>query len=435
MNASAGDPINTYSGNFNYQEVDFSIPTAGIPLRFERSYNSQATNVYTQPLGMGWTHNFNLHLDISSVVTKPVVLVAPHGSRLNFTSRISGTEPIYTPAPGVHGELSRYGTIDYTYVLTAYNQMVYTFNSAGQMITQTDSSGNHLIFTYTNDLLSTVSDPTGERYLDLGYDTNGRIIDITDSISRVVTFDYLNGDLITATNSLEHPTTYVYSGTNTSAHRATRPLWQAHLPKCLQLDEGIANYRVTSQKNGTDETLTFDYSSGGIVTVTNGTLVERVDHYNPSGVLAFQSDADDNRTAMQTDGYLNRSGVMDANGNRTGIVQDNNGLPQHVTDALGNQTALSYDSYNNFNTGNQCPSNHHHIQLRPPQPAGISHQHNRRLRQQYPLHPHLRACRHSRRTARRPTRAQRHGDQLRLQQLRTSHPNGARLRHKRRHHQ
>ncbi|MCI0397742.1 MAG: VCBS repeat-containing protein, partial [Chloroflexi bacterium] len=67
--ADGGDPVNTYSGNFNYQEVDFSIPILGMPLAFVRSYNSQATEVYTTPLGHGWTHNFNLHLIISDVVT------------------------------------------------------------------------------------------------------------------------------------------------------------------------------------------------------------------------------------------------------------------------------------------------------------------------------------------------------------------------------
>ena len=47
-----GGPIDTYSGNYNYQTSDIAIPTLGFPLKFERTYNSHtitntATGVYT----------------------------------------------------------------------------------------------------------------------------------------------------------------------------------------------------------------------------------------------------------------------------------------------------------------------------------------------------------------------------------------------------
>jgi hypothetical protein len=149
FSAYGGDPVNTYSGNFNYQESDFSIPVLGPPLEFVRSYNSQATGVYTSPLGAGWTHNYNIHLVISSVVTAPITMVAPHGSQMVFNTVVSGTEPQYFPRPGVRGELVRTGSLPYTYVLTAPNQYVYTFNGDGQLIEQSDSLGHSLVFVVT----------------------------------------------------------------------------------------------------------------------------------------------------------------------------------------------------------------------------------------------------------------------------------------------
>lgn len=76
----AGHLINTYGGNLTHQQVDLSIPVHGLPLTFERSYN--ALDLDVGPLGQGWTHNYNMHLNVDG---SAVILVAPHGSRLRFT--------------------------------------------------------------------------------------------------------------------------------------------------------------------------------------------------------------------------------------------------------------------------------------------------------------------------------------------------------------
>lgn len=54
VNNTAGGPINTLTGNYNYQVTDISIPTLGEPLHFERTYNSlpiTGSVVYSRPLG------------------------------------------------------------------------------------------------------------------------------------------------------------------------------------------------------------------------------------------------------------------------------------------------------------------------------------------------------------------------------------------------
>gem|GEM_PF-4600686 len=59
-----GGPISTLSGNYNYQDTDFYIPTRGQPLLFERTYNSLAVLADTKGLGYGWTHNYDLALSL-----------------------------------------------------------------------------------------------------------------------------------------------------------------------------------------------------------------------------------------------------------------------------------------------------------------------------------------------------------------------------------
>jgi hypothetical protein len=127
----AADPINTFSGNYNYQATDFSISTANQPLRFERSYNSlpvTGTAVYSRPLGYGWTHNYDIDLTFPgdpSGEPGTVILKAPHGSRMRFSDDGSGN---YTAYPGVWATMTRQGmSAPYTYVVTAANQTAYTF--------------------------------------------------------------------------------------------------------------------------------------------------------------------------------------------------------------------------------------------------------------------------------------------------------------------
>ncbi len=128
---NASGPINTFSGNYNYQATDLSIPTVGQPLRFERSYNSlpvSGTVVYSRPLGYGWTHNYDINLtlpDDPGGEPGTAILKAPHGSRMRFTDKEDGS---YDPYPGVWATMTRQGaSAPFTYVITAANQTVYTF--------------------------------------------------------------------------------------------------------------------------------------------------------------------------------------------------------------------------------------------------------------------------------------------------------------------
>ncbi|MBI2780061.1 MAG: hypothetical protein HYX62_09835 [Gammaproteobacteria bacterium] len=57
-NTLAGDPVHMVTGNLYHTERDIRIKgRGGLPLVFERSYNSRAAT--DGPLGYGWTHSFN----------------------------------------------------------------------------------------------------------------------------------------------------------------------------------------------------------------------------------------------------------------------------------------------------------------------------------------------------------------------------------------
>jgi len=121
QNSFWGGPINALTGNYNYQMTDISIPTRGLPLEFERTYNSLMNQNSINPLGYGWTHNYDLDLDIK---VPTITLKAAHGSLLRFYDNGQGG---YTGYPGVWATMSR--PITGTYVITTASQIVYRFET------------------------------------------------------------------------------------------------------------------------------------------------------------------------------------------------------------------------------------------------------------------------------------------------------------------
>ncbi|GEM_PF-6097684 len=119
QNSFWGGPINALTGNYNYQMTDISIPTRGLPLVFERTYNSLMNKNATNSLGYGWTHNYDLKLDFK---IPTVTLKMAHGSQLRFRNNGDGS---FTAWPGVWASMTQ-STAD-SYMVTATNQIRYTF--------------------------------------------------------------------------------------------------------------------------------------------------------------------------------------------------------------------------------------------------------------------------------------------------------------------
>lgn len=133
----AAHPVNTRSGNFAHQEVDFSIPTRRLPLQFERSYNSLDTTVGA--LGRGWTHNYAARLIFD---TYQVTYVAPRGSHLPFYRKGDGT---FALGAGVRATLVQ--DPDGSYRLTQGDQVTSTFDASGRLTAIGDPTGDRLELT------------------------------------------------------------------------------------------------------------------------------------------------------------------------------------------------------------------------------------------------------------------------------------------------
>ena len=61
---SVAEPVSTGNGNYLYQHTDLVIPGRGMPLVFQRSYNT--LDNYYGPLGVNWTYSYNIFLTVTA---------------------------------------------------------------------------------------------------------------------------------------------------------------------------------------------------------------------------------------------------------------------------------------------------------------------------------------------------------------------------------
>ncbi|MCK6630236.1 MAG: DUF6531 domain-containing protein, partial [Anaerolineae bacterium] len=352
INNFIGGPINTASGNYNYETSDLSIPSIGHPLNFERSYNSATitgTAVYSRPLGYGWTHNYDLNLtfpDAPGGEEGMVILKAPHGSRLRFTEVSSGT---YEPYPGVWAALTRtlVTTNTYVYTITTANQEQFAFNNAGYLTSQTDPQGNETSLTRTNGItLTRVTDTASGRYLNFGYDSLGRLLTLTDHTSRSVTYGYdSNNDLVSVRDSRGFTWTYTYSGTTHLLRQVRDPENKVLEDTSYTLVNG--EYKATLQTDGAGRTMAqIEYLSDTQRRVTEAGKVI-TDTYDAGNLLISQTDALGRVQNYIVDDNFNRAAVTDIRQQTTAYDRTPMGLTTAITNALGQTTTLQYDTGTN----------------------------------------------------------------------------------------
>ena len=344
----AGDPIDTYSGNFFHTFTDFSIPGRGVPLLLTRTYNAQAA-AQNSPFGYGWSDSYNMYVDVYSNIFQE------NGSEVSTYQqpiRVLGT---YTTGYPLN-TFTRWQT-----------QIHYNFNTySGLLVSEVDRNGYTTNLTYnTNNQLTSATDPEG-RSLTFTYNTNSQIASITDPNNRTVSYTYdTNGNLISVTD--------VNGGITKFTYDANHLLLTMTDPNGGVLTNTYdSSSRVISQKDAVGRTTTFSYATNvttitdpnGNITVEtykNALLASRTTGYgtakaatwtyayNPycNGLMAI---TDPNKhTLYQTWSiYGDKLSMTNQLGRITKYTYDNlNDLTSQL-DANGVLTTLAYDANGNL---------------------------------------------------------------------------------------
>lgn len=364
---------------------------------FPIHYNSYSTR--PGPLGNGWTHDYNI--SVSEDDGSSLVLRKESGNKILFWY----SNGAYYP----EARFAEYSTIvkngDGSYTRTTKEGIVYNFDISGKLVSIVDRNGNATTFGYTDENLTSITDANG-RIIQLAYDENNRIVQLTSHDSQDTTLAYdqdghlitvtdpanfswsytydAEGRMLTKTDPAGNTTTYAYDdrGRLTSSidaearEKAFSYNHPARTTSVTERDGGIWNFKYESARdlvlemadplgnitkyeydedrnltkviNPDDTYSTYTYDSYGNLLGKTDELGQNTQFtYNSFGQITSETDAT-GTIYYNYDASGNLISYVDALGATTEFQYDSKGNLVSVTDPADNTTTLAYDSYNNL---------------------------------------------------------------------------------------
>ena len=360
------EPIDLATGDYTYGHTDLSLGNGPYPfsLQFKRSYNSGG-RLQDGPVGLGWTHNFNITtavlsdgfkgmgadspLDAAAAIaelcvagdvlqgtkTKEHVIIATLCHRWFMDQQIKNVVSIrqpqeslqfvklpgggYSPQPGVAAGLTL--KTNNSYQARLKHGELLDFDTSGRILTWTDPNSNTMTFAYSGGLLQSVNNGMS-RSFSFTY-SGSRISRVTDSAGRTVSFAYdSSGDLTNSVDAAGQPTKFQYD----TPGRLARIFYPANpnTPFVSNVYDSLG--RVMTQTDA--QTNTYQYFFSGY----------RNEELNPLS----------NSHALYLTSYGKATSDIDALSNKTVNVYDGQRRLVSRTLPEGNATLYQYDSSHNI---------------------------------------------------------------------------------------
>ncbi len=317
--------------------TDAAVTAPGLDIVFRRAFLPSITGRYgTGPFGRGWYHNWGLSLATDQ--DNAVIIEGPFGSQRVFQP---DGDNGYSSQPGDQGRLVY--TFQNTYELIESNGMRSVFSGQGLLSSITDTNGNRITASYTNGLLSRLTHSSGQ-WLQLAYNSNGRITSITDSTGLQTIYGYDTGyEHLTA---VEWPDGYsVGYSYNTGSSLALE-----HSLASIENPGSIYQYFTydtqgrlsTVSKSGNTETLSLSYDSAGMIAVADAQSSTAEYYLDQRGLVAKTVNPLGQATYFGHDNAYNLTELTDMTGNSHTYSYDQQGNLVQWIDALGNISQFQY---------------------------------------------------------------------------------------------
>jgi RHS repeat-associated protein len=282
----------------------------------------------TSALGSHWGHSYQISGTVHPLLGDFTVRWGD-GLGYTFTRNIDGS---FATPQGIDDTLAQEGT---GYTLTTRDQVRYHFEN-GQTVWIKDRSDNQITIAHGADgQVSSVTDPSG-RSLTFTY-SGGKLVSVSDPAGRVFTFTQdANDDLVAVGFPLSSSMAYGYD----SQHRivsitdARGKVWTrgyTALGNALAWEKDPMNHQRT-------------YSYGPDYTEVTDSLGHVTRHnYGPSGQLVSLVAPGNRTTTLAYTGYRLAS-VTSPSGATSSVTYDTAGNVLTCTDPLGNTTSYAYNS-------------------------------------------------------------------------------------------
>ena len=358
--------INAANGNLVLQVQDEWLAGKGLDAAVVRTYNSQGLadddNADNWRIGL-----YRSVVSLTGTVNtagSTVIRVDGDGTRRKYTYDSTLGKYLNKDGEGAHDTLSYSSSTSKWTWTDGDSRVAETYDwvsGSGKLLEVADPSGNKLTYTYTGNLLTLVTNASGEKtYLDYSGTnlTQVRVVKSDASTSTAVRYGYdasnrltsVTVDLSPDDNSIAdgktYTTTYTYDGTSkrvagitqsdgTSLAIAYTQVGGAYCVSSVTDALGrVTQYSYTGLGTSAAQTTQTD-ALGKVTTITSDAAGRLTQVVTPAATTQFAYDTSGNLVS-QTDG-LGRVTVYeyDANGNQT-----------LARDALGNTVVRQYDSSN-----------------------------------------------------------------------------------------
>jgi RHS repeat-associated protein len=334
-NCATTKPVNLSTGDYYDTQTDLTIPGAGIPLTFNRTYDAEAAQAETTTaasagdLGYGWTDNLGMSVSYSGGLA---TVTQANGSQLTFQHYgIGATEPVgsggatwcpsdataavFCPtAPRYIATLSQDGGGNWTFVNDIKSPITYSFTSGGTLSQIADAAGDTLVSAAYSPGTGQATCPSGDTctawsstpsgestpssVLVEAFNSSSQLVSVFDAASaaasaQIATFTYSGTgcstwtgtpqDLCSATDPGSLTTTFSYDTGKSSPYQYDETAMTP--PATGQVANTYdASGRITKQvttTGGTNHEQDFAYATNS--TVTNGTQTILTSYPNGTG--------------------------------------------------------------------------------------------------------------------------------------------------------
>lgn len=332
------DPVNTATGNFVFDKTDMTVAGRGFGFELKRFYNSQDGS--SGPLGVSWTHSYNLKV-VEDVPSNTVTVTLDDGHDDVYDKVGSNYTPKY---PGIYNKLVK--NPDNTFTVTRKDKRKFNFRTSGKLATVVDRNNNTATLDYdAGERLSRVNIPGG-RQVAFAYDAQNRLSSITDSLSpsaRTVIYGYdSNNNLTSVTDVRGNVWLYTYD----SQHQmltARDPRNNVFVTNTYDASDRVVTHQTDAKGNGTS----FDYLTGPVRTkITDPQGNASYDYHDSFKRMIRQQDRLGKSYSYTYDNQNNRSSVTDKNNQTTQYEYDSNGNVTKQTDPFGRNVVITYNANN-----------------------------------------------------------------------------------------
>jgi len=339
---TAGEPVNTSTGNFFADATDIQEPAVGLPMAATRWYNALDAADVAGPFGFGTAWMYDMRVTYRN--DKSALIRMADGSVAYFLGDLSIGNPLDLAGTYI-GQDEDIGTLvraaDATSILTLPDQTRYHFDANGRIVQVSHPHPSEITVAYSGTLPIALQHSAGITFT-MTY-SDGLISEIASSTGRSVQYTYANGDLVQVTR----PDGAVYRYEYDANHRLTAaytPNGNAYVRNFYD-DQG----RVVRQldQDGSESYFTYgaDITLPRIFTDTLGFTTTHF--YDADYRLIREIDALGHTTTYTRDAQSNIIAKQDRTGAVWQWTYDTRSNMLTATDPLGNVTTYEYDARNN----------------------------------------------------------------------------------------